>query len=128
LFGSVVSGKVKLSRIGQIVEDEWLRTPVIRPRVGLDEFILMPDHFHAIVSLGENCWTQQEPLIRARPKRSLGSLIAGFKSVSTVRVNRIRGTPGRRVWQKNYYEHVVRNQEDLERIRDYIRRNPARWG
>jgi REP element-mobilizing transposase RayT len=57
----------------------------------------------------------------------LGSFIAGFKAAATKRINQIRQTPGAPVWQRNYYEHIVRDRASLERIRRYIADNPARW-
>ena len=57
----------------------------------------------------------------------MGSLIAGFKAIVTKRINATPGTPGQRVWQRNYYEYVIRNQEDLERVREYIANNPVKW-
>jgi len=62
-----------------------------------------------------------------RPPKSLGAFIAGFKSVVTKRINVVRGMPGVRVWQRNYYEHIVRDEAGLARIRAYIQNNPARW-
>jgi REP element-mobilizing transposase RayT len=59
---------------------------------------------------------------------SLGSMIASFKTQSTLAINRLRNTPGTPVWQRNYYEHVIRNEDDLPRVREYIRNNPAKWG
>lgn len=63
----------------------------------------------------------------ARPPRSLGSFVAGFKSAAAKRINQMRGTPGAAVWQRNFYEHVIRNDEDLNRLRQYIQDNPLRW-
>jgi len=57
----------------------------------------------------------------------LGAIVGNFKSVATRRVNRVRGTPGAPVWQRSYWEHVVRTEEALEAIREYIVGNPARW-
>lgn len=67
----------------------------------------------------------QPPPQRAR--RSLGSFIAGFKSIATTRINQLHGAPGTPVWQRNYYEHVIRDERALNRIRQYIRDNPMRW-
>src|SRR5438105_4388191 len=61
------------------------------------------------------------------PMKTLSRVVNAFKTVSAKGVNQLRGTPGIPVWQRNYYEHVVRNEADLERIRDYIRANPAKW-
>jgi REP element-mobilizing transposase RayT len=57
----------------------------------------------------------------------LASLIAGYKSAVTERINQFRGTPGAPAWQRNYWEHIIRNNADLARIREYIRNNPAAW-
>jgi hypothetical protein len=67
------------------------------------------------------------PIGLYRPPKSLGSLIAGFKSTATRRLNVQRGTPGIPVWQRNYYEHIIRNDESLNRIREYIINNPLQW-
>lgn len=92
----------------------------------------MPNHLHGIVVIN-----QFEATVRSvgahgraplhRSPRSLGSFIAGFKSAVTKRVNEIRQTPGMPVWQRNYYEHVVRDDTDLRRIREYIVTNVMRW-
>jgi REP element-mobilizing transposase RayT len=63
----------------------------------------------------------------APPHGSLGAIIGSFKSVTAKRINRVRGTPGAPVWQRNYYEHIVRSEAELKRIREYIRDNPRRW-
>ena len=132
LFGGVHNGRVVLSRFGRIVEEEWLRTALLRPEIRLDSFILMPNHFHGIVHFTE------EPVEHVgsrkcssaakltRPARSLGSLVAGFKASSARRINIARAQPGAVVWQKNYYEHVIRNERELARIRQYIVNNPMK--
>jgi putative transposase len=62
-----------------------------------------------------------------RPPKSLGSLLAGYKSAVTKRINELRQTPGTKLWQRNYWEHIVRNETELNRIREYIHNNPAQW-
>ncbi len=81
----------------------------------------MPNHFHAIVLI------EEEGGSRAAPTRALARIVNAFKTVSAKRLNQLRGTAGRPVWQRNYYEHIVRTEGELERIRDYIRQNPTRW-
>jgi len=75
--------------------------------------------------------TGRSPLPRRRArgpgKRSLGALIAGFKSAATKRINILRGTPGKPVWQRNYYDHIIRNERELQNIRQYIHDNPLKW-
>jgi putative transposase len=134
LFGSVVEGAVQLSRFGEIVREEWLRTARLRPGVLVaeEEFVVMPNHLHGIV------WLTAEPLGaeggtqpgRQRPRLaagSLGAIVGTFKAVTARRINRERGTPGAAVWQRNYWERIIRSERELERIRRYIHENPLRW-
>lgn len=129
LFGRIIDGSMLLNELGRTVAEEWLRTPQIRPVMRLDEWVVMPSHIHGIViitaldpgSVGasaaadraphsENC-RSEAPVKLARKPRTLSSMVAGFKSVVTERVNLIRGTPRKPVWQDNYHEHVIRNEE-----------------
>ena len=153
LFGQIVNGEMRLSALGKIVEAERLRTPMIRAEITLGAFVVMPNHFHAIVVISSEApngasdvgatggpvgATGRSP-VRARgdvlsplrPRgpapRSLGALIAGFKSSVTKRINNLRGSPKTPVWQRNYYEHIIRNQKDWERIHLYIDSNPVDW-
>jgi len=147
LFGEIVEGKhfekdVRLNVLGQIAEQEWLKTPSIRPDILLDAFVIMPNHVHGIIimtSLDENgvvgarrrlapTATHQPSAFGRPPAQSLSSAIGAFKSIVARRINVLRSTPGGLLWQRNYYEHIIRNELDLERIRTYIANNPARWG
>jgi REP element-mobilizing transposase RayT len=118
---------IQLSPVGQIVQALWVNTSQIRPGILLDAFIVMPDHFHAIVFLPGSAEPRFESSVLARPRRSLGSLIAGYKSACTSRVNTFLGTKGFKVWQRNYHERVIRDARALEQMRRYITANPARW-
>jgi REP element-mobilizing transposase RayT len=133
IFGEITGGIVYLNAFGEIVHKEWMKTIDIRREIALDEFVVMPNHFHAIVTIVE-CGnglvgaTGRSPLRPDMPRgpanKSLASLIAGFKSAVTTRINQLHGTPGAPVWQRNYWEHVIRNDGELSRIREYIRNNP----
>ncbi|HLI33690.1 MAG TPA: transposase [Terriglobia bacterium] len=152
LFGRIVDGQMQLNDWGQIVQTEWFRSGRIRGELKLDMFIVMPNHVHGIVQFvgaggarpvtvgasgvrpivktvgyppGGNLGARRAPL-RMRP-RSLASFIAGFKCVVTRRIREISNAPRARVWQRNYYEHVIRNEDELNKIRDYIATNPLRW-
>ncbi len=129
ILSSIRGGMVTLSRFGAIVEEEWRRTAVLRPSVELDEFVIMPDHLHGIVRVidGPSLPSQSSARALIRPVRPLGSLVSGFKSACTTRINQLRGTPHTPVWQRNYYERVIRDAGALERARRYIRNNPACW-
>jgi putative transposase len=107
-----------------------MRTVYLRKEILLDEFIIMPNHVHGIVMITESDLgaTSRLPLQTKGPKsRSIGSFIAGFKSSATKRINKMLGTPGMPVWQRNFYEHIIRNEYDLNKIREYILDNPLRW-
>lgn len=129
LFGEVVDGAMRLNELGALVASEWLRTATIRPQVTLDEFVVMPNHFHAIIAI-EDSRRGVLPYARPRfrsPAESLGSIVRGFKSATTTLINSMRNSPGVPVWQRNYYEHVIRNESELTRIREYIANNPHQW-
>lgn len=115
LFGEIVDGEMVLNEYGEIVRDEWAKTSIIRSEIELDQFIIMPNHIHGIVFIfNENCINKNHhensnivgadgrPPLQRRP-RSIGSLIAGFKSACTKQINIIRNTPTNSVWQRNYY-------------------------
>jgi len=140
-LGEIRNGEMSLSEIGEIVKQEWLRTPTIRSNVELDEFVVMPDHFHGIIILhaernGEheqdsNCGgkLQFAPTMTPfrSPSKTIGAIIRGFKAAATKRANELRKTPGLLLWQRNYYEHIIRDEIELTRIREYISLNPAKW-
>jgi REP element-mobilizing transposase RayT len=123
LFGHVADGVVELTDIGRIVAEEWERTPALRPNVELDEFIVMPDHVHGIVIITQRDDGATPPdatnTLRS-PAHTIGAIMRGFKGAVVRRV-------GRPIWQRNYYEHIIRSEAALDRIRQYIADNPARW-
>lgn len=148
LFGEVLNGEMRLNACGEIVEEEWMRTGVIRPEVEIDIFAVMPNHLHGLVTIlqpvgahggapehsgdGELKRNARLPgradrRLPLRAPRSLGSLIAGFKQSTTVRINALRGTPGARVWQRGFFDRVVRDDGEFDRIACYIVTNPERW-
>lgn len=116
LFGAVADGGVTLSPAGRVVQVEWLRTAFLRPAVRLDAYVVMPDHFHGILLLDGS-----------EISGSVGSIVAGFKAGSALRINQLRGTPGGVVWQRGCHERPVRPAE-LDAVRQHIRDNPLRWG
>ena len=145
LFGEIVGEEMILNEMGQIANDEWLKTGELRKNVQLHDFVLMPNHFHAIVEITNNAVGARRALPhdqndvtpsvgarRALPlqakqsrfqnqgKNTLSSIVGSYKSA----VSRQLGFP---VWQRNYYEHIIRDCNDYARIADYINNNPARW-
>jgi REP element-mobilizing transposase RayT len=132
LFGAVLNGEVHLNDAGRMVSATWAGTPDIRPNVTLDEFVVMPNHFHGVLVIHEprGVIRLARPIAVGAPglvRGSLGAIVGQFKSLTTKRLNVMRRSPGFPVWQRNYYEHVVRDDADLDRLREYIAANPARW-
>ena len=140
LFGEMTDGAVLLSKFGEIAVDEWVRTPNVRENVGLDAFVVMPNHLQGVVIIThENgkalpMGGSDPPGRPYRPSSargpapgSVGAIIGQFKAAVAERINVLRGTLGAAVWQRNYYEHVVRDEDELNQIRQYIAGNPAGW-
>ena len=143
VFGNIIGEEMHLNEFGKIVESEWLLSSEIRLEIELDEFIVMPNHFHAIVFIQDVRIDDNSPIVGANDPssvvgangrsplqmkpRSLSSMISGYKSSVTSKINMIRGTRGKPLWQRNYYEHIIRNQRSLDFIRQYIVNNPLRW-
>ena len=132
MFGAVVNGKMRLNELGRIVESTWRDLPNHYPNLKLDAFTVMPNHVHGIIIITDvgaglkpaptNATNQQS--IR---RHGLPEVVRAFKTFSSRRINALRGTPGVPIWQRNYYDHVVRSEETLNRIREYITTNPLRW-
>ena len=155
LFGGIASGQIELNDYGRIVENVWKELPSHFPLVELDRFVVMPNHFHAIaiivdprakrvgaglprpgsepsetnvgaglprpMSLIPNPGGENPPL------RTLGDVIRWFKYESTKRFNELRDMAGQRIWQRNYYEHIILSDKSYWRIREYIADNPKNW-
>lgn len=131
LFGDVASGEMQLNAFGRIVAESWKWLSWQYPYVEMDEWVVMPNHIHGILVIGENHSTggsRTAPTNESPNQRKpLGRLIGAFKTVSTKRINATRDKGGRPVWQRNYYEHIVRNADDLHQIRKYVLENPPHW-
>jgi len=162
-FGGVRNGIVCLSDVGSIVADEWTKTSVIRSNIGLDAWIVMPDHIHGIVVIRRRI--VREPVaaavignvsvgtpwhgaptktmanadgpaaataiprnahhLRNWESGALGTIIQQFKRACTVRIHAAGHTEFS--WQPRYFDRVIRNAMEADRIRAYIRQNPSRW-
>ena len=127
-----------LNNYGQIAKYEWLQTGKLRNNVRLDEFVVMPNHIHGIIQLLESrdaaveswdttCRVPTKEQFGKPTKNSIPTIIRSYKSAVTKSVNELNNQQGDKVWQRNYYEHIVRNQEELDRIREYIKYNPVNW-
>ena len=171
LFGRIKDNEMNINEFGYAVVDVWQWLPEQYPYVSIGEFIIMPNHFHGILTLNETrrggSRTAHETPINPRrggsrtaldipidphgggsrtahetpintheggsrtapteKRKSVGGLIGVFKTVSTKRINEKRLTPGEKIWQRNYYEHIIRDDSDYHRIADYILNNPTTW-
>lgn len=131
LFGEVVDGEMVLSKWGKTVQELWDAIPVHFPNAQLDTFVVMPNHVHGIIVVAGA--RHASPLPRTTPpprgpeSQSLGAIVGSFKSVVTKSINSLRGTPGISVWQRDYHEHIIRDESTLHRIREYIVNNPLQW-
>ena len=137
VLGDVANGVIRLNTAGIIVQECWEWLEQQYGHVRLDEYVVMPNHLHGIIILAgpagalDDGWggsrtapTSEIPRIRPKP---LGRPIGAFKTVSTKRLNRLWDSAGERIWQRGFFERVIRDKHALGRIREYISSNPVRW-
>ncbi len=144
LFGEVVDGEMWLNDAGQIVTEEWVKTAEIRDEIEIDCYVVMPNHFHGILVItgnggdmdkGTDGGTDGGTARRAPTMERFGQPVSGsiptiirsFKSAVTKRINELRQTPGAKIWQRNYHERIIRDESEMNKIREYIQNNPIRW-
>jgi putative transposase len=131
LFGDVVDDIMQLNSWGKIVGNCWSTIPSHFTDVELDEFVIMPNHLHGILVITDDSGRgtiYRAPTIErfGSPVRgSLPTIIRCFKAAVTRRINRVYGATG--IWQRSYYEHIIRSEDQLNRIRQYIVENPLKW-
>lgn len=123
LFGDIKDGIMTLSDIGKVVQAEWLNTLKVRTNVALHSFVVMPNHFHAIIEIvyrrGE-CNSPPHQLTFKSPSQTVGAMVRGFKSAVSRQL-------GFSVWQRDYYEHIIRDERAYDNISNYINDNPLKW-
>lgn len=151
LFGEILEGTMALNSYGTMVERVWSDVPNHYAHVALDQFIIMPNHVHGIVFLidegpvgagfkpAHGCKPasgaestqdlQPGPTKCGTPmkRHGLSEIVRALKTFSARHINEARKSPGTPVWQRNYYEHVIRNEADYDRIAEYVATNPQRW-
>lgn len=122
-FGKIFDGRMISSPAGRMIELEWLKLRIRYLNIRLDKFVVMPNHFHGIIQL-----------IRAgtRPAPTLGTIIGNYKSITTHEyIDGIRKYTWpsfkNKLWQRNYYEHVIRDEQDFDHVKKYIIENPINW-
>jgi putative transposase len=116
LFGEILAGEMQENEFGHVVRSHWFQLPQYYANLTADEFAIVPDHIHGILILQESPKT-----------KSIPEIIQGFKTFSARKINRLREQKGIPVWQRNYYEIIIRNEAGLDPVRKYIINNPKNW-
>jgi len=143
LFGAVVDGKMRLNDVGRVVQTIWGGLSDRFPTIELVSFVVMPNHVHGILLVGAALAPPKRRKVGAGlalpvggaassastrfASTTLGTVVRAFKSISAIGVNRLLSRSGESLWQRSYHEHVIRGEEALNRIREYIATNPLRW-
>ena len=152
IFGAITGGEMHLNKYGQIAFQQWEALSHRFRHIRLDEYVVMPNHFHGILVITDQSkgaaeyYSQHvEPASRCaltsthnassplRPHSpqvvvgSLGAIVRAYKSAVTYRIHNMPGTNGLPVWHRNYYEHIIRDDTELHSIRAYIQTNPLSW-
>lgn len=129
LFGEIDNGQIKLSIYGEIVSECWQALAHYFGNIELDTFVVMPNHLHGLILINNDSKSlgQRQPSSSGTARNSLSAIIQNFKSVSTRKVNQKRAALGWHLWQRNYYEHVVRDEADMKRIQKYMSENALKW-
>jgi len=142
LFGRVRNGEMEMNEVGKMLEKVWMEMPEHFDGVYVDMFVVMPNHIHGIIEiesvnriLGVEA-RHAVPLPRhidnfeafGKPVHgSIPTIIRSFKSAATKRYHEMTNTQNNHLWQRNYYEHIIRNEQDMLAITDYIISNPLNW-
>jgi putative transposase len=131
LFGEIFNGQVCFSLAGHCAES-MLQSFQVNSRVTLDTWVVMPNHVHILVTIKEGPLNRQSgkdhPFeLAGTSPRSLSAIVQNYKSVTTRKIHALKEFTGTPIWQRNFYEHIVRDQEDHDRIVEYIRNNPLDW-
>ena len=140
LLGEVVDGRMMLNATGRAAQEVWDTLPARFPGIALDAFVIMPNHVHGVIVIGDihvganyrvgaihESPLHDESSPKRRRKMLLPKIMGYFKMNTAKRANIMRRTQGARFWQRNYYEHVIRNERELNAIRQYIENNPLKW-
>jgi REP element-mobilizing transposase RayT len=136
-FGKITNGEMKLNELGSFAHSEWIKSPVMRPDMNLElgEFVVMPNHFHGIMIIGENEFNRDgrdamhrvstSPANKFGPQsKNLGSIMRGFKSSVTTYSKILNVEFG---WQERFHDHIIRSHDEFMRISNYILNNPRNW-
>ncbi len=123
LFGEIYGQRMSLNQYGNILYSVWTNITFHYPNVHLDSFVIMPNHIHGLIWITDRAGYEPAPTKRY----PLSEIVKQFKGLCARQINILRDTPGSPVWQRNYYEHIVRNENELNAIRKYIEANVLNW-
>jgi REP element-mobilizing transposase RayT len=124
LFGEIIDGQMQLNQFGKIVQYHWHNLEKYHSHIQLDEFVVMPNHFHGIIIINKKLDTDTSIDIQ---QTAIPEIIRGFKTFSARQINKIRHQSSVPLWQRNYYERIIRDEEELNQIKKYIINNPLNW-
>jgi putative transposase len=138
LFGDFENNDIVLNETGMLVKRKWHELPVHFSGIELDKMIVMPNHLHGIIVISDcrggvvppqfGAMTEGARTAPLQMGKTLGQMIAWFKYESTKEINRvISGNPDVKIWQRNFYDRIIRDEEELSRIRNYTVANPENW-
>jgi REP element-mobilizing transposase RayT len=132
IFSKIENEKIYLTEIGKIINEEWFKTQKIRENLIMDDIVIMPNHIHGIIVINSQLSDKKTThrvvsTTTTLKKNSLGSIIGQIKSISTKRIRRILDNQKINIWQRNYYERIIRNDNELYEARKYIKNNPLKW-
>ncbi len=128
VFGRIRGGAMQLNRFGRIVGEEWHLSGQKRTEITLDTFVVMPNHVHGLVFIArlDDQTLEEPPDTSVVAPASLGAFVRGFKAAVTKRIGEERGQQTL-VWQRLYWDRIIRDKQELENTRRYIENNPAQW-
>ena len=114
IFGEIVDRAMNYNELGNIVRSYWQELALHHPNIDVDESIVMPNHLHGIIIIHES-------------SKPISEIIRGFKTFSARKINKLLDRKGYPLWQRNYYERIIRSKDELNNVRQYILNNPANW-
>ena len=133
LFGRIIDGNMAANRLGAVVEDSWAEIPNHYDNVSLDAFVLMPNHVHGVITIEDETpvvgagFKPALPAGKTSRRHAIPEIVRAFKTFSARRINEMRPTTGKPVWQRGFYDHVIRGEDELNMVRIYIMDNPRKW-
>jgi REP element-mobilizing transposase RayT len=141
IFGEIIDGEMNLDQAGKIVEKTWQNIPMHFPNTSCEIFVVMPNHIHGIIDINNDQIVEARHASPLRSKnlksqsvksdgvkpQSLGAIIGSFKSAVTKQLHQTKIINQEKIWQRNYYEHIIRDEQDYQQIVEYILSNPFNW-